>query len=122
MDVVWPLQPFPPVVVGAPKPVTFDMLVDGELSKCPFELLPGQIQSIVVNFLAGTFESLEQQVHLTQVTTKSASGTMPDRGGLFRDIPTPELNEHGLIGSALRNLGSRFPEDLDLSIREVVLV
>lgn len=102
--------------------MAFDVLVGGELSKGPLELLPGQIQSIVVNFLPCAFEGLEQQVHLTQVTTKSASGTWPDGGGLFRDIPTPELNEHGLIGNALRNLGSRFPEDLNLIIREVVLV
>lgn len=106
MDVSWALQPFSPVIIGAPKPVALDVLVDGELSQGPFELLPGQIQSIVVNFLPGTFESLEQQVHLAQVSTKSASGTMPDGGGLFRDIPTPELDEHGLVGNALRNLGS----------------
>lgn len=102
--------------------MALDVLVDGELGKGPLELLPGQIQSIIVNLLPGTFESLEQQVHLAQITTKSAPGTMPDRGGLFRDIPTPELDEHGLVGNALRNLGGRFPKDLDLIIREVVLV
>lgn len=99
------------------------MLVDRELSKGPLELLPGQVQSIVVNFLPGTFKGFEQQVHLTQVTLRNQhQEPCQTGGGLFRDIPTPELNEHGLGGNALRNLGSRFPEDLYLIIREVVLV
>lgn len=44
------------------------------------------------------------------------------KGGLFRDIPTPELNKHGTVGNALCNLGGRVPEDLDFIICEVVLI
>jgi len=47
---------------------------------------------------------------------------VPDGDGLFRDIPTPKLNEHGLVRDDFGNLRSRFREDLDLIIGEVVLV
>jgi hypothetical protein len=46
------------------KPVTFDMSESRNLFQCPLQLLQGEIQSIVVDILASSFQSLQQDAYL----------------------------------------------------------
>lgn len=45
-----------------------DMLICGKLGKGTLELLLGEIQSVVVNALAGVLESLQKQIHFSKVS------------------------------------------------------
>lgn len=46
------------------------MVVSRKLGKGPLELLPGQIQSVVIDVFPSSLDSLKQQVHLSQIAVE----------------------------------------------------
>lgn len=80
-----------------------DMPVEGELGERPFELLPREIKSVVVDALARILESLQQQVHLAEIP-----GTLKSVPGFWRWL---QEEAHPLPSSI-----TMAPEGMDLAI------
>lgn len=97
------LEPLAAIVIGAEQTEAADVLVMRQLGQRALELLKGQVEGVVLDALSGLFESLEKQVDLAEVATA-------------------ELNDHGVLGDAVCNLGGGGREDVDFVVGQVVLL
>jgi hypothetical protein len=56
------LQPCAPVIVGPKQAMAADMLVLGQLSKRALKLMPGKVESIVLDVLLSLFQSSQEKI------------------------------------------------------------
>jgi len=63
----WLLQPLTTVVISAQEPVAAHVFESGNLSKGALQFLGRQIESVVLDLLAGIFQCLQQQTYFAEI-------------------------------------------------------
>lgn len=88
-----------------------DVLVGRELGEGSLELLSIQIQGVVIHVLGSIFKCSKQEVDFAQVSTKSASGSVPTMAaGCSSTYPLPSsmtMAPSGILSAMLDAESSR---------------
>lgn len=104
------------------QPEAFDMLEFRNFCQGSFELFSGQIQGIVLNILFGSLQGLQQNAYLPQGSTGSLAFAYGSSPHMHSSSPATQFHNDAPWLDTFRDLISVVFQDLDLCVRQVVLV